>query len=57
MQQANLCGERRQFFFIDGSLINGVRNGEVDEFAAKDYHILAQWIHTMPKNRQKTGSS
>lgn len=42
MQQANLCGERRQFFFIDGSLINGVRNGEVDEFAAKDYHILAQ---------------
>lgn len=36
--ETNLCGERREFLFIDGSLIDGVRDREVDEFTAKNTH-------------------
>lgn len=35
--ETNLCGERREFLFIDGSLIDGVRDREVDEFTAKTH--------------------
>lgn len=31
-QLTNLCGESSEFLFIDGSLINGVRDREVDKF-------------------------
>lgn len=34
----NLRGERREFLFVDGSLIDGVGNREVDEFAAKTHY-------------------
>ena len=33
-QLTDLCGERSELLFVDGSLIDGVRNREVDEFTA-----------------------
>lgn len=34
----NLRGESCEFLFVDGSLIDGVGNREVDEFAAKTHY-------------------
>lgn len=51
--ESDLCGERSELLLIDGSLIDGVGNRQVDQFTATSVSRKTRWSsELMPLNAE-----